>query len=128
MNDLVMIDSSCWIKYFRNNDIIVAESVEFLIKSERACICGMIELEIIQGIRNSGQELMISKLFSILPYYEFTRNDFINSGNTIKILRLSGITLAPSDTLIASLCLRNDIMIYSKDSDFNYFPDLKRYL
>jgi predicted nucleic acid-binding protein len=128
MSNLVIIDSSCWIKYFRNNDQVVAKNVENLIQEARACLCGIIEMEIIQGIKSKQQNLSIKYVFTALPYFEFQRIDFINSGNTIRELRLNGITVAPSDALIAELCIRNNLSLYTKDNDFNNFPKLKRYL
>ncbi len=128
MSNLVMIDSSCWIKYFRNNDQDIAQNVENLFQSDRVCLCGIIELEIIQGIRSKQQTSLIKYVFTALPYFDFQRIDFINSGNTIRELRLKGITVAPSDALIAELCIRNNFTLYTKDNDFNFFPKLKRYL
>ena len=128
MSDLVMIDTSCWVEFFRNNDNNIADNVQNLIQTDRACLCGIIELEIIQGIRNTQQSSLIKDLFTILPYFDFQRSDFINSGITIRELRATGITVAISDTLIAELCIRNSLFIYSTDKDFNYFPNIQKYL
>lgn len=120
MNNNVMIDSSCWIKYFRNDIPKIADSVQKLIEEDRACICGIIELEIIQGIKNEQQSKIIKDLFSIIPYYNFDREDFISAGNRIKNLITKEITFAISDSLIAEICIRNQIELFTLDNDFRF--------
>ena len=115
-----MIDSSCWIKYFRNDIPKIADSVQKLIEEDRACICGIIELEIIQGIKNEQQSKIIKDLFSIIPYYNFDREDFISAGNRIKNLITKEITFAISDSLIAEICIRNQIELFTLDNDFRF--------
>jgi predicted nucleic acid-binding protein len=126
MAHLIMIDSSCWIKFFRNSDKDVADKVQFLIENDSACICGIIELEIMQGIKSKRQQEEVKQLFSILKYIEFKRRDFINAGSRIRDLRKEGITLAPSDVLIAEVCIRNSITLYSLDKDFDCIKELHR--
>ncbi|MBM2815069.1 MAG: hypothetical protein HW421_1831 [Ignavibacteria bacterium] len=125
MSELIMIDSSCWIKYFRNSDIEIADKVESFIKSDRACICGIIELEIVQGIRSIQQSSIIQDVFSVLTYFDFQRPDFIKAGNTISDLRQNGISVALSDSLIAELCKRIELKIFTTDNDFSYFQGLE---
>jgi predicted nucleic acid-binding protein len=127
MNKLIMIDSSCWIKYFRNSDDVISENIQELIKNNTACLCGIIELEIIRGIKNTKQEDLVKDLFSILKYFDFQRDDFINAGSTIRRLSTKGITITPSDCLIAELCIKNNLSIYTVDKDFNYFINLEKY-
>jgi predicted nucleic acid-binding protein len=118
MNDYVMIDSSCWVEFLRGGNKDIADKVEGLIESDRAAICGIVELEIIQGIRNKNQSVLIRNLFGIIKYYDFERKDFINSGDSIKKLRSEGITIAPSHALIAELCIRNKLSLMTLDKDF----------
>ena len=127
MNEFVLIDSSCWIKFFRNSDKIIADTVTHLIKSDQACLCGIIELELFQGIKSVQQLKNIQDVFSILTYYHFQREDYIKAGNTIRNLRLNGISVSLSDSLIAELCQRNNLRIFTTDTDFKYFNDLKIY-
>ncbi len=126
MANLIMIDSSCWIKFFRNSDKDVADKVQLLIENDSACICGIIELEIIQGIKSKRQKEEVEQLFSILKYFDFERRDFINAGSRIRDLRKEGITLTPSDVLIAELCIRNSITFYSLDKEFDCINELHR--
>ncbi len=127
MNELVMIDSSCWIEYLRNSDQKIADTVVDLIQNHQACICGIIEMEIVQGIRNKKQAELVSNLFDILKYYTIVREDFINAGKRIIEMKKKGIIVATSDCLIAEICIKNNLKLYTKDKDFNYFQKLKLY-
>ncbi|MCX7735778.1 MAG: PIN domain-containing protein [Candidatus Kapabacteria bacterium] len=127
MNEIVMIDSSCWIKFLRNSDENIADLVQSLIQKDLAAICGITELEVIQGVKSYKQAEMIKDLFSSLIYYEFSREDFINAGNRIRKLRENGITLAISDVLIAELTIRNNLKLLTTDNDFRFIEELVFY-
>jgi len=102
----VLIDSSVWIKYFRRGESVVAEAVDSLLDAGRVVLCGMVELEIIQGLRQHERQL-VESLFQALPYIETTRQDFIAAGNRLAELRQTGITIPAADGLIATLCIRH---------------------
>lgn len=121
----VLIDSSVWINYFKPGKSIVAETVNTLLDEDRAVLCGMVELEILQGLRNKEHNL-VKDLFSALHYIETTREDFINAGTTLNHLRQKGITIPSSDCLIAAQCIRLHYSLYTLDNDFKHIPSLKR--
>ncbi len=127
MNELVLIDSSCWIKYFRNNEILIANIVQELIENDKAAICGIIELEIIQGISSEKQQEAVNLTFSILPYIEILRQDYICAAKTIKLLKNKGISVSITDTIISQICIRNNMKLFTIDSDYQYFDNLKLY-
>jgi predicted nucleic acid-binding protein len=128
MANLTMIDSSCWIKFFRNSDKDIADKVQLLIENDSACICGIIELEILQGIKSAKQRSQVEESFYYIKYFDFQRRDFINAGNRIRNLRKDGITIAPSDVLIAEICIRNSFNLFTLDNDFQYTVELKKYV
>lgn len=74
-----MINSSAWIEYFRWGRGAASDAVDELLKEDRALLCGMVELEIIQGLR-SGERNRISELFVALPYLEIERMDYVAAG------------------------------------------------
>ena len=121
----VLIDSSVWINYFRPGKSIVAEKVNTLLDEDRVVLCGMVELEILQGLRNKEHDL-VKDLFTALHYIETTREDFIIAGTALNHLRQKGITIPASDCLIAAQCIRLHYPLYTLDNDFKQIPSLKR--
>ena len=125
MDSFVMIDSSCWIKFFRNSDKQISDLVQELIESDHAAISGMIELELFQGIKSEKQSFEIKELFSVLKYFDSNREVYINAGIKIREFRKKGISIAPSDAIIAEICLSNNIRLLTTDSDFENFKGLQ---
>ncbi len=123
----VLIDSSVWIHYFRQGKSKVAENVDLLLDQNRAVLCGMVELEILQGVRGKEQ-LIIQDLFQALDFLETKREDFISAGLILNQLRSRDITIPSSDCLIAAQSIHNKVSLYTLDKDFDVIPALKKFL
>ncbi len=112
---------------FLGRGSVLAEAVDSLLDAGRVVLCGMVELEIIQGLRQHERQL-VESLFQALPYYiETTRQDFIAAGNRLAELRQTGITIPAADGLIATWCIRHHLILFSLDNHFDYWSDLTRY-
>lgn len=122
----VLIDSSVWINFFKQKSDVIAKHVNLLLDEDRATLCGMVELEILQGLRGK-EHTKIQDLFLALHFIEATREDFIAAGLMLNQLRTKGITIPSSDCLIAAQCLRHDILIFTLDHDFDHIHTLKKY-
>lgn len=123
----VMLDTTVWIQFLRKNgDQTVAEQVDGLLASDRAVLCGMVELEILQGTRPQERP-RLQELLRAISYAETQREDFIDAGERLGILRKRGITVPPSDGLIAAICIRHKMKLFSTDQHFDHFRDLGRF-
>lgn len=122
----VLIDSSVWISYFRGSDAEIAREVDQLLDEDRAALCGMVELEILQGLRDKERQ-QVKDLFQVLYFIEAERDDFIVAGERLNALRQTGITIPASDCLIAMQCHRRNFALFSLDSDFDHMPELVRH-
>ena len=122
----IMLDSSVWIDYFRKGQGEIFNRVDMLLDQNRIVLCGIVEFEIIQGIREKERHT-IKELFGALPYVDFLRRDFVRAGEILNSLRKTGITIPPSDCLIATLCIRLDIMLLTFDKHFEAVSNLKRF-
>lgn len=122
----VLIDSSVWINYFRPGKSIVEPTVNLLLDEDRVVLCGMVELEILQGLKGKEHQL-VQDLFKALHYIEALREDFIAAGNLLNQLRKKEITIPASDCLIATQCIRADCSLFSLDNDFKHIHTLKKF-
>lgn len=125
MTPTVLVDSSAWIEYFRSGRGAVSDLVDGLLQSGEASICGMIELEILQGLRAQERE-RISGLFSSLAYVETERRDYVFAGERLGDLRRRGITIPGADALIGALCIRLGTPLLTSDKHFDHLPEIKR--
>lgn len=125
MSNMVLVDSSAWIEYFRHGRGMISNLVDGLLQSGEAVICGMVELEILQGLWVRERE-RVSELFSALVYIETARRDYVFGGERLGDLRRRGIIIPSADALIGALCIRRDIPLLTSDKHFDHLPELKR--
>lgn len=126
---MVLVDSSAWIEYLRQGQDGVSgtsDALDHLLQEDRVALCGMVELEIFQGLRPEERG-RISELFSALSYLETGRADYVAAGERLGDLRRRGVTIPGADCLIGVLCLRNDLPLLTLDGHFDHLPDVKRF-
>jgi hypothetical protein len=119
----VLIDSSVWIHYFRQSDSTIGRQVDLLLDEDRVALCGMVELEILQGIRGKERN-KIQGLFGALHFIDTERHDFIFAGLMLNQLRTKGIIIPSSDCLVAAQCIHHRLPLYTLDNDFKHIHSL----
>ena len=120
---MVLIDSSIWIDYFRNGTDVIGDLVDTLIDKNDVAVTGIIELELYQGARPEERKIL-SELFHEIHYVPTKRAHHIAAGIHVYDLRRKGITLPPSDVLIAAICMEEDLSLLTLDKHFSQFSDL----
>ena len=121
----VMVDSSAWIDYFRSAEGPVGDTVSRLLDEDRIVLCGMVELELLQGVR-PNERRVLEGLLKALSYVETERRDFIAAGERLAKLRRQGVTIPASDGLIAVLCVRHQFQLLAIDAHFDYLQEVDR--
>ena len=122
----VLVDSCVWIDYFRHGDSKLDDAIDCLLDEDRIACCGMVELELLQGMRISEQDYLLH-LFSSLNFHEIIHADFTNAGLLLNSLRVKGVTIPSSDALIASHCIRLDLPLLTTDKHYDNIEQLPRY-
>lgn len=110
-----LIDTSAWVDFFQNREPVAA-AVDAALADGSAAICGMIELEIRQGLRR-GEDDLLSLLQSTirLPTRE---EDYARTGDLLARLRRGGVTLPATDGLIAQVALTHGVPLLEHDRHF----------
>lgn len=128
MNDkpYILIDTSVWIEFLRNNPLYVPPIKQELIQGNIASV-DVIFGELLQGIRSEKDRDIINQLYDsihIIP----DEKDWLNAGNISHQLKNKGLSVGLIDCYIASIALRNNYKIWSQDKGFNViqkvFPKL----
>lgn len=127
----VLADTNVWIAYFRGERATaqerpVAEVLDQLIVADRVVLCGVVEMELYQGVRENERDLLEAQ-FVALTFVDTEREDFRRAGEVLRTLRRQGITIPSSDALIATLCLRHDLILLENDSHFAHIEGLARF-
>ena len=117
---MILVDTTVWIDFFaaRSSDHVVA--LENLIRNrEDICICGIILVEVLQGIRKDSEFKKTRDLFNNLLFLPMPYPVFLRAAEIYRGLRRKGITLRKSvDCMIASVAIENDIPLLHNDKDF----------
>lgn len=119
----ILADTFVWIDFFRSGN---TKSVEILInnlKMQRVVLCGIVELELLQGLRPK-EKAIVEDFLKHLDYIEISRSDYHLAENLISQMRKIGITESVQDSLIAAVCINNKLSLLTSDYDFRHFPDL----
>ncbi len=125
-NNLVLIDSSAWFNFFRGKEPALSV-VQTLLKEKRACICGPVATEIVQGIKNSKEASGIKTLLAALPQLEITWDTWLKAGELSLSHRNKGITFTLPDLLIATVAHEYNVPLFTFDSGFEMFENLTLY-
>jgi len=121
----VLIDTSVWIEYFRSGSGKIYDTVDILLDVDRVILCGIVEMEILQGLRPKERSTL-KELFSAIDYADIIREDYVNAGNILNLLRIKGITIPSSDAIIAALCIRVNCELLTLDKHFDYIEKIKK--
>jgi predicted nucleic acid-binding protein len=121
----VLADTSAWIAALRGADRATKETVDRLLDEDRLVFCGVVEMELLHGIRPAERRRLLP-LFAALPYVEADRADWQAAGELLGDLRAKGVTIPATDALVAALCRRHGFRLLSLDRHFDAVPLLHR--
>ncbi len=120
---MVLVDTSVWIAFFKEKSSSAAKVLDTLLEEGEVCICGLVEAELIPGLRQNDRERVRSLLAGI-SRIEIPPDIW---SNVIKIqesaLSRGFGPFSIPDLLLASLAIRNNLPVFSLD---RHFEDLSR--
>lgn len=123
----VLVDTSVWVDYL-NGHTEAVKAMNALIKSGRVLVCGQIRQEVLQGSRDEKAFAKLEKQMSLWDCETEEPADFTEAARVFARLRWKGITVPPTDCLIAAVAMRRKLLLYATDNDFDYIPQLQRYV
>jgi len=123
MNKKIIVDTSVWIEYFKNNSEVVS-FIERHLLEDTVYLVGIIVSELIQGIKNEQEREMIRSNLDAINYIDMEFDDWVRTGDLSNKLRKNGLTIPLTDIAIASTAIENNLMLISRDKHFKQIPDL----
>jgi predicted nucleic acid-binding protein len=122
MNDLLLIDTSVWIDFFKGIDTAnVKIFTSYLENDFPVFICPVIIQEILQGIKSDKEYARIKdSLFALNVLNDDAVETAIGAAEIYRILRKKGVTIRKSnDCLITFYALKYSLKILHNDRDFD---------
>lgn len=123
-NQRIIVDTSIWIEYFKNNQKYVP-FIEDNLNLENILISGPIISELLHGIKSEKEYKLLSESISAVPYAECVYDDWIKTGETLYNLKKKGITVPLTDILISAIAIRHDASVLSLDKHFKSIDMIK---
>lgn len=124
---MLLLDTSIWIEFFnRPNEKTALWMNSLLGKSVPVCINAIIEMEVLQGVRDEEQYLSLKKYLRDFQYYPDLTKDYFDMATQIyRTCRKNGVTIRKSlDCIIAANCLIDGLEIAHHDRDFNHISSV----
>ena len=116
-NESVMIDTSVWIASSRGKPAKITEVTRTLLKEDRALTCGPVLFEIRRGLRVHERQTIMPLMEAVIRL-PFDEQDWELAGELDASLRKRGVTIPPIDLLIARICLRQNVSLFTLDQHF----------
>ena len=118
----LLIDTSVWSEALRRKDksLNSSESVirKIIDNNDEIVVTGIILTEILSGISNPKLFAEIKKILNDFSYLETVKDDYIYAAELRNKCRQKGITAGSYDFLIASVAIRNKLILVTFDKDF----------
>lgn len=120
---MILVDSSVWIDYFRGTVTPQTERLDALLGNELIAIGDLILTEVLQGFTRDKDFNQAKALLATLDQIELGGHDqAIQAARNFRTLRTKGVTVRKTiDTLIATRCIEDDLMLLHSDRDFDPF-------
>ena len=124
----LFVDTSVWSLALRRDRPGESPYVERLDSAldggDSVFVTGIVLQEILQGFAGPRARDRIIEAFSALPLITPTREDHIDAAELRNACRRRGIQLGTIDALLAQLCVRHDLAMFTADRDFEHAADV----
>lgn len=120
----VFVDTSIWIDFFKDAENPNAFSLKKLLDEDRAIISHIVLAEILPFIRHKREQKEIDSYLRQLDILPFEVDDWEEMISLRCQLYRKGITgTSIPDLIIASLCLKHNVPVFSDDKHFRLFAN-----
>jgi len=120
---MILVDSSVWIDYFRGSATPQAAMLDALLGCEPLAVGDLILAEVLQGFQKDRDFKQAKALLTSFEMINIVDRDIaIQAARHFRTLRGHGLTVRKTiDTLIATRCIRNGLVLLHNDRDFDPF-------
>lgn len=115
----VLVDSSVWIDYLNGFACPEAEALDQLLKTGDVVTCGLVAVEVFQGLRRDRERDRLERRFRSLTCLETEGLGlYLAAAELYRALRARGITIRSSiDCILVALAESHDCTLLARDRD-----------
>ena len=123
---MILIDTSVWIKIFKDKSGIEAERVQNWLDGRDVVLTRFNQLELLQGCRDDKEWLLLSSHLQDQTYIEVSESTWQSAARIYFELRRQGLTVrSPIDCCIAQIALENKLLLLHNDRDFSVINQIR---
>jgi len=116
----VLVDTTIWIEHFRKRGFAVSPLLVDLRKQGRACICGVVLAELLQGSRSRKDSDLANSLTETCAMLPDSTETWKSAGELAAALRRKGLTIGLIDCFLAVLAVEHRAEILSLGNHFKH--------
>lgn len=121
----ILVDTSCWSLLLRRRqdlpDSPALQELKELIHELRACLIGPVRQELLSGIREERQFLLLRDRLRAFPDDPLTSQDYEQAARYLNLCRKQGVQGASTDFLLCAVSVRRRMPIFTTDNDFQLY-------
>ena len=120
----VIVDTSIWslaLRRKKKQSTSEIKILESLIDNQKVCILGPIRQEILSGIKEYKQFLLLKEFLSAFEDHPIGTKDYELAAEYYNICRSKGVQGSNNDFLICAVSHNNRFPIFTSDKDFETF-------
>ncbi len=117
----MLVDTSVWVDFLNGHDSAHANRLaQGIANGEPISVPGLVLTEVLLGLDSDTQAAHIAGLMAAFsPVAELQQQDYQQAAEIYRLCRTKGITVRSTiDCLIAQMCLRDGLVLLTKDRDF----------
>lgn len=114
----ILVDTSCWISYFRGKDRVLGEKMDQLLDISEIYIPRVVIAELIQGAKSDREISFIRGYFDAFIIIGENEHTWLKAGELSYRLKRKGATIHIIDCYIAMLAYENSCKILTLDRHF----------
>lgn len=117
---MILVDSSVWVDYFRSAETPQVALLDSLLGRSPLAVGDLIAAEVLQGIDDEQQFKRVRKILDAFEHIDLAGYDLaVKASENYRVLRAMGITIRKTiDTLIATRCIEDGLILLHADRDF----------
>lgn len=119
----IIVDTSIWIEYLKNNHKIASEIDKGLIAGNIYTV-GPVISELLQGAKTENDYQALNRTIDGVPFINAAFADWQLAGKLSFKMKKKGKTIAITDCLISAIAINNKAAVYTLDQDFQLIPDV----
>lgn len=118
---LILADTSAWSRFYRRDigpSDPIGSALELQLAESDILTTGIVYLELLRGFTQPVGRSAIEVDFSHLVFIEPNSVDYAAAADLSVTCRRGGVQLETIDSLIAQICIANDLTLLTADTDF----------